>query len=202
AQKFLGVSLLLDGDAENGLALQREALARVRREHPSPFHVAHALAFLGHSHRFLGDDAAAFADWTEGWGLAGPLRNQATAVHLAVGLGELAVERDDPEGALVLAAAALDLVATGNAWTYGPWAWTLALRAHLAAGDLEAARASARRALADIERVPSGEAVRLGTELAALALAADDPAAAARLLAVVAATPDRRELPFPPPGEE
>ncbi len=201
ARKFFGVSLVLDGDADLGLDVQREALAVVRRDHPSPFHAAHSLAYLGHCHRFLGDDAAALANWTEGRALVGRLRNQATAVHISIGLGELAVERGDVEGALALTAEALDLAATGHAWAYEPWAWTLAIRANLAAADLGATIASARRAVAGIERVPSGEAVRLGVDLAALALAADDPVAAARLLGVVGAMPDRRELPFPPPGE-
>ena len=107
ATKFLGVTLVLDGDTEAGLELQQEALARVRRDHPSPFHTAHALAFLGHSHRLLGDDVAAFADWTQGRALAGRIGNRATAAHIAIGLGELAVERGDPEAALGLTSDAL-----------------------------------------------------------------------------------------------
>jgi hypothetical protein len=193
--------LVLDGDAKAGLELQQAALARVRRDHPSPFHTAHALAFLGHSHRLLGDDVAAFADWTQGRALAGRMGNRATAAHIAIGLGELAVERGDPEAALGLTSDALDLLAAGNVWTYEPWAWTVAMRAHLAAEDLAAATASGRRALAGLARVPPGESVRFGTELAALAIIARDEVAAARILGVVGVTPDRRELPFPPPAE-
>ena len=201
ATKFLGVTLVLDGDTEAGLELQQEALARVRRDHPSPFHTAHALAFLGHSHRLLGDDVAAFADWTQGRALAGRIGNRATAAHIAIGLGELAVERGDPEAALGLTSDALDLLAAGNVWTYEPWAWTVAMRAHLAAEDLVAATACGRRALAGLSRVPPGESVRFGTELAALAIIARDEVTAARILGVVGVTPDRRELPFAPPAE-
>ncbi len=201
AMKFLGVTLVLDGDAEAGLELQQEALARLRRDHPSPFHAAHALAFLGHSHRLLGDDVAAFADWTQARALTGPIGNRATAAHIAIGLGELAVERGDPEEALGLTSDALDLLAAGNVWTYEPWAWTVAMRAHLAAEDLAAATACGRRAVAGLARVPPGESVRFGTELAALAIIARDEVAAARILGVVGVTPDCRELPFPPPAE-
>jgi DNA-binding SARP family transcriptional activator/tetratricopeptide (TPR) repeat protein len=201
ATKFLGVTLVLDGDADAGLELQRDALARVRRDHPSPFHAAHALAWLGHCHRLLGDDAAAFADWTQGRALAGRIGNRTTAAHIAIGLGELAVERGDTEDALALSSDALDLLAAGNVWTYEPWAWTVALRAHLAAEDLGAATACGRRAAAGLARVPPGESVRFGTELAAMAIAARDEVAAARILGVVAVTPDRRELPFPSPAE-
>ena len=193
--------LVLDGDVDAGLALQRKALARLRRDHPSPFHVAHALAFLGHSHRLLGDDAAAFANWTEGRAKAGLIGNRATGAHLAIGLGELAVERGDLEEALALTSEALDLLAAGNVWTYEPWAWTVAMRAHLATEDIAVAAACGRRALAGLDRVPPGESVRFGTELAALAMAAHDEVTAARILGVVAVTPDRRELPFPPPAE-
>ncbi len=201
ATKFLGVSLVLDGDVDAGLELQREALARLRRDHPSPFHVAHALAFLGHSHRLLGDDAAAFANWTEGRASAGRIGNRTTGAHLAIGLGELAVERGDLEEALALTSEALDLLSAGNVWTYEPWAWTVAMRAHQATEDVTAAAACGRRALAGLDRVPPGESVRFGTELAALAMAERDEVTAARILGVVAVTVDRRELPFPPPGE-
>ncbi len=192
---------MLDSDVEAGLELQREALARLRRDHPSPFHVAHALAFLGHSHRLLGDDVAAFANWTEGRASASQIGNRATGAHLAIGLSELAVERGDPEAALALTSEALDLLAAGNVWTYEPWAWTVAMRAHLVAEDVAAATACGRRAVAGLDRVPPGEAVRFGTELAAVAMAARDEVTAARILGVVAVTPDRRELPFPPPAE-
>ena len=43
--------------------------------------------------------------------------------------------------------------------------------------------------------------MRFGTELAALAIIARDEVTAARILGVIGVTPDRRELPFPPPAE-
>ena len=144
AQKFFGVALVLDGDADAGLDVQREALAHMRRDHPSPFPAAHGLAFLGHSHRLLGDDAAALANWTEGRTLAAQVGNRATASHMSIGLAELAVEQGDVDRALALTAEALDLIDAGHAVAYAPWAWTVAVRAHGAAGDLGAAIASAR----------------------------------------------------------
>jgi len=75
------------------------------------------------------------------------------------------------------------------------------MRAHHLAGEKENALACARRAIAPLTGAPPGETVRLAFELAALALAEGDPTAAARLLGVAATTPDRRELPFPPPAE-
>lgn len=201
ASKFLGLCRLLEGDHEEGLRLQRDALSRLRRDHPSAFHVAHALGFLGHSHRLLGDDAAAFGAWTEGSVGVRRINNRGTGAHIAIGLGELAVERHAVEEALALTSEALDLLTAGNVPTYQPWAWTVALRAHLTADDLPAAAACAHRALAGLDRVPPGESVRLGIELAGLAVVSGDDVTAARILGTVAVTPDRRELPFPSPSE-
>jgi hypothetical protein len=112
-------------------------------------------------------------------------------------LADLLVERGDLTGGLDVVAEAIDLLTQARAWTYGPWVWTVALRAHTVAGDLDAATACARRALEGLHHVPTGETVRLASELAHLALARGDADAAARLLGVVDATEDRREMPFP-----
>lgn len=201
ARKFHGVALVLDGQPAAGLAMQREALATVRRDLGSPFHVAHNLAYLGHCHRLLGDDDAARADWTEARDLCGRVGNRGTAIHISIGLAEIAVDCDAPEPALLHAAEALTLLSAGRAWTYEPWAWTAAMRAHAAMDDLQSAFACARRAAAGLAGVPSGETVRLAAELAGVALRAGEVIPAARLLGVAHATDDIRELPFPSPNE-
>jgi tetratricopeptide (TPR) repeat protein len=201
ARKFLGVALVLQGEAELGLQIQRDALDVVRREIGSPFGVAHNLAYLGHCHRFLGDDVAAAADWTEARALCGRIGNRGTEIHVHIGLAEIAADRGDTDDALASVATAVQLVHESRAWTYEPWAWTTAMRAHAEAGEVAAALACGRRAAEHLVWAPSGEATRLASELAGVALRAGDDAAAARLLGVAAATPDVRELPFPSPAE-
>jgi DNA-binding SARP family transcriptional activator/DNA polymerase III delta prime subunit len=201
ARKFLGVALVLDGEPEAGLAIQQEVLGFVRRELKSPFHIAHNLSYLGHCHRLLGDDTAARADWTEARELCARIGNRGTAIHINIGLGEIAADQGDPELALARAGAALELARAARAATYEPWAWTVAMRAHALGGDLGAATTCVRRALDGLVGAPSGEAVRLATELAHLAVEVRELPTAARLLGVAAATPDRRELPFPSPRE-
>lgn len=202
ARKFLGVALVLHGDAQAGLEIQHEALVVVRRDLRSPFHVAHNLAYLGHCHRLLGDDTAAAADWTEARELCAQVGNRGTAIHIAIGLGEIAVDRGQHELALELVGEALELLRAGRATTYAPWAWTVATRAHALVGDLRFAGTCAQRAIAGLPDAPPGEAVRLAVELANLAAAQGELPTAARLLGVAAATLDRRELPFPSPSEE
>lgn len=201
ARKFLGVALVLHGEPSAGLEIQRETLAVVQRDFPAPFHVAHNLSYMGHCHRLLGDDTAAHADWTEARRLSHRVHNRGTAIHIGVGLADIAVDRGDHEVALRHIGSALDLIHAARAWTYSTWAWTVAMRAHSLAGDVESAMACARRSVDRQAEGPSGESVRLAIELAHIAVERDDLAVAARLLGFVAATPDLRELPFPPPTE-
>ncbi|MFP5255178.1 MAG: BTAD domain-containing putative transcriptional regulator [Acidimicrobiia bacterium] len=201
AEKFLGVALVLDGAAEEGLRIQQEVLAVVRRELGSSFHIAHNLAYLGHCQRLLGDDSAALADWSEARELCARVSNRGTAIHINIGLGEIAADRGQHGPALEHAGAAHELARASRAAGYEPWAWTLAMRAHALRGDLGSAVTCARRAMEGLAGAPPGEAVRLAAELARLAVGQGDLPTAARLLGVVAATPDRRELPFPSPRE-
>jgi len=173
----------------------------VRRELGSPFHVAHNLAYLGHCHRLLGDDDAARADWTEARELCGRVGNRGTAIHISIGLAEIAVDDHEPELALQHAGEALTLLSAGRAWTYESWAWTATMRAHAGMGDVGSALACARRAAGALAGGPPGESVRLAAELAGVALHAGEVIAAARLLGVACATDDIRELPFPSPNE-
>jgi len=202
ARKFLGVALVLHGDPEAGLQIQHETLAVVRRDLRSPFHVAHNLAYLGHCHRLLGDDTAARADWKEARELCAQVGNRGTAIHIAIGLGEIAADQGQPELSLEFVGEALELLRAGRAATYAPWAWTVAMRAHALVGDVHFAGTCAQRAFAGLPDAPPGEAVRLAVELAHLAAARHELPTAARLLGVAAATLDRRELPFPSPSEE
>ncbi|MGQ0431635.1 MAG: BTAD domain-containing putative transcriptional regulator [Microthrixaceae bacterium] len=201
ARKFHGVALVLAGEPATGLEMQREALDTVRRELGAPFHVAHNLAYLGHCHRLLGDDDAARADWTEARELCGRVGNRGTAIHISIGLAEIAVDGLETELALLHTGEALTLLSAGRAWTYEPWAWTASMRAHASMGDLGSALACARRAAAGLAGVPPGESVRLAAELAGVALQAGEVVPAARLLGVACATDDIRELPFPSPCE-
>ena len=201
ARKFLGVAMVFAGDVRAGMEVQRDALASVRRAGDAPIHVAHHLAYLGHCHRMLGDDAAAFADLSEARQLCLTVGNRGTAIHIALALGELAVERGEPATALSLTSEALELISASRGWVYEPWAWTVAVRAHTLGGDLDTALSCGRRALVQLPRVPSGEGVRLAGELAALAVGRGDVATAARLLAVARAIDDVREMPFRPHAE-
>jgi tetratricopeptide (TPR) repeat protein len=200
ARKFLGVAMVFAGETAGGLEIQQSTLATVRRT-GAPFHVAHHLAYLGHCRRMLGDDAAALADLTEALEICRDVGNRGTAIHLCITLGELAVERGDAPGALALTAEALELIEAARGWTYEPWAWTVALRAHAHLGDLDAALTCGRRALARLARVPSGEGTRLAGELADVALRRGEPETAVRLMRVARESDDVRELPFRPRRE-
>jgi tetratricopeptide (TPR) repeat protein len=201
ARKFLGVAMVFDGDVIDGLEVQHDALLALRRVGAAAFQVAHGVAYLGHCHRMLGDDAAALADWTEARELCRSVGNRGTAVHIELGLADLAVDRGDVDDALARAAEALDLIHEARGWIYEPWAWTVALRAHGLTGDAVSAAACGRRAAGALPRAPSGEEVRLAQELAELAVQHDEIDTAARLLGIVDAVKDRRELPFPPKAE-
>jgi hypothetical protein len=200
ARKFLGVALVLDGQAEEGLEVQRDTLAAVRRG-GSSFSVAHNLSYLGHCHRYLGDDVAAAADWAESAELYRTLGNRGTAIHVAIGRAEVMVDRGDTESALHHLSEAVGLARVSRTDTYDPWAWTVALRAHAIVGDIETALACARRAAAALPAAPPGEAVRLGLELAAVMETAGDTTTAARLVGFTSSVLDRRELPFPSVSE-
>jgi hypothetical protein len=200
ARKFLGVAMIFDGDADRGLEVQHDVLAVVRSR-GTPFGIAHNLAYLGHSHRLLGDDAAALADLSEARELCQRVGNRGTAIHVSVALAEIAADRGDAALALERVGEALDLMRRAQSHTYEPWAWTVAMRAHALDGDVDAALACAWRAIEGLAIVPSGETVRLATELAHMALELDDVVTASRLLGVLSVTADRRELPFPSPRE-
>jgi tetratricopeptide (TPR) repeat protein len=201
ARKFLGLALVFAGDVERGIAVQHEGIVALRRTEQQSFLVAHALALLGHCHRMLGDDRSAAADLLEARELCRQFGNQATAIHVDVGLADLAVDGGDPESALERIADAVALTRDDRGSVYEAWAWTVALRAHTALGDHESATATAQRAVDVLPLVPPGETVRLAIELAHAALIRGDRSTAARLVGVVRGTDDVRELPFRPPAE-
>jgi DNA-binding SARP family transcriptional activator/tetratricopeptide (TPR) repeat protein len=201
ANKFAGVAMVFDGDAAGGIEVQHDTLAVARRDVDSPFLIAHHLAYLAHSHAMLGDDDAALADWTESLELCRRIGNRGTAVHVAIALADLAVDRGQADHALELVTHALDLVRAGRAWAYEPWAWTVAARAHHRAGAVDLSRGCARRALEQLPHVPPGETARLAVELAHVAAERGDAAVAARLLLVASTTEGQRELPFVPMRE-
>jgi hypothetical protein len=201
AQKFLGVSLVVAGDELTGLEIQRDVIEAQRREEETPFLIAHGLAYLGHCHRRIGDDHAAFADLSEAWRICERIGNRGTSIHVAIALGEIAADAGDTAQALLWCGRAITLAEAGGARTYAPWAWTVALRAHVDRGERDAAVACALRAVEDLATLPPGETVRLAYEVARLAMLVGDPVAAARLVGVATSRPDQRELPFPAPAE-
>jgi DNA-binding SARP family transcriptional activator len=201
ATKFLGVARFFAGEVDGGLAMVRESLDTARRSGAPPFQIAHTLAYLGHCHRHLGDDRSARVDWTVARTLCRDVGNRGTAIHIQIGLADLDVDAENADDALSGASEALELIAESRSYTYESWAWTVALRSHAIAGDYGAAVACGRRAVDALPAGPPGETVRLAHELADLAWRTGDAEAAARLLGVAAATDDRREIPFVPPGE-
>jgi hypothetical protein len=161
----------------------------------------HTLSFLGHCHRFLGDDDAALADWQESLELLTLFRNTGTAVHVELGLAELAVERGDAGAGARHAGAALGRIASSGNTQYEAWGWTVAMRAAAATGDLERTLGCARSGIAALDHVIPGEAGRLAGELAVVAADQKRWRHAARLLGCAAALDSRRELPFAAPSE-
>ena len=198
-RKYQGLALVHDGDAR-GLDMLRRATDTYRRGGSKAL-FAHTLAFLGHCHRFLGDDDAALADWHESLEVLMLFRNTATAVHVELGLGELAVERADGRSGARHASGALRQIASSGNTEYEVWGWTVAMRAADEVGDLERALGCARSGIAALDHVVPGEAGRLAGELGVVAAAQGSWHHAARLFGCAAALGSRRELPFPAPSE-
>ena len=199
-RKFEALVLVQDGQAEEGLTVLRRA-ASTYRTMAATWRCAHTLAYLGHCHRFLGDDDAALANWQEAAKLLEGIDNSATAVHVQLGLGEVAVERRDWYAASRHAGAALAQMARSGNSEYAAWGWTVAVRAALGAGDVERAFACARSGLAVVDQVVPGEASRLAGELAVLAASVGDWRRAARLIGSADAGGGPREFPFTAPSE-
>ena len=81
------------GNPTQGLEIQRDALRdRCGAIFPNAFHIAHNLSYLGHCHRYLGDDTAALVDWTEAREIRRRVGNRGTAIHVNIGLADLAVD--------------------------------------------------------------------------------------------------------------
>jgi DNA-binding SARP family transcriptional activator/tetratricopeptide (TPR) repeat protein len=198
ARRFEAVAMVSAGEHAAGMAQLRAVAAGYRRERTGL--LAHTLAYAGHCHRFLGDDDAAIANWREALALFAPLGNDATAIHVQLGLAEASVDRGDDDAASRHVTAALDRIARSGIHEYGAWAWTVALRA-AGTDDLDRAYGCARRGLETLDGVIPGEAARLASELAVLAADLGDWTRAARLLGCAEAHLGPRELPFPPPAE-
>ena len=195
ARKFIGLALLTSGSVESGLREQQEVLAGLEQLGIA-FGIAHSLAFLGHCHRHLGDDAAGEVDLRESLGICNRIGNRGTAIHVHLGLGDLAADRGDHDGAQRHASDALTLIERSRLNTYEPWAWTLAMRTAFDAGDVERAQGCARHALDALKHAPGGDAGRLSLELAAMAVRLDDPVCAARLVGAAQRHTEPREMPL------
>ena len=201
ARKFVGLALLQSGEVDEGLREQHETLAGFEQLGIA-FHVAHSRALLGHSYRHLGDDHAAEVDLRDALDVCRRLGNRATAIHVHLGLGDIAADRGDNDTAQRHAAAAMELIARSRLRTYEPWAWTIAMRAALAAGDLERSLGCGQRAIATLAFAPGGDTARLALELADLAVRLHEPRRAARLIGVAQQQTEPREMPLPAPADQ
>lgn len=196
ARKFIGLAQFSSGSVESGLLEQQEVLAGMEQLGVA-FGIAHSLAFLGHCHRYVGDDEAAEVDLRESLEICHRIGNRATAIHVHLGLGEIAADRGDKHHAQRHASDALELAEQSRLNAYEPWAWTLAMRVALDTGDVDSARECARHALGALKFAPGGDAGRLALELAAMALGLDDPVRAARLVGAAQRDSEPREMPLP-----
>jgi tetratricopeptide (TPR) repeat protein len=201
ARKFVGLALVQSGQIDDGLREQHHVLAGFERLGIA-FHVAHSLALLGHSYRYVGDDDAAEVDLRASLDGCRLIGNRGTAIHVHLGLGDIAVDRGAPERAQRHATEAMTLITRSRLRTYEPWAWTLATRVAVLTGDIERAKGCGRKALSALEFAPGGDAARLAFELADVALHLDDPRRAARLIGVALRQTEPREMPLSSPLDE
>ncbi len=199
--RFVGVVLLSAGEVDRGLAMQRSALARAETEDGLRAFVPHVRMYLGHSRRSIGDVDAAIVNLEAARSEFEDASNVASLIHVNAGLAELAADRGDAAGARNLSLRGLELAVMGARFEYDGWLACTLARACVADGDEAGARAAAAEAVAGVRRGWVGETHRVAAELASIAQALGDAPAAARLIGLADATPDRRELPFVTPAE-
>ena len=200
-ERFVGVVLVSSGQVDRGLAVQRSALARAESEPAMSALVPHLRMYLGHCRRSIGDDDAAVANLDQSRREFEELSNRASLIHVYAGLAELGADRGDSVAARRLSLSGLELAATGGRFEYDGWLACVLARACAADGDEPGTRAAFAEAVAGVGRGWTGETHRVAAELASVAQLIGDAPAAARLIGLADATPDRRELPFVTPAE-
>ena len=196
ARKFVGLALLTSGQHDAGIQVQQDVLAGFERL-GIDFHVAHSLGYLGHSHRYLGDDIAAEVDLRNALEICRRIQNRGTAIHVHLGLGDIAADQGDSDTAIEHASDALGLISRSRLHAYEPWAWTLSMRSLEATGDIERALGCGQQALAALHFAPAGDQARLALEFAAIALRLEDSKSAARLVGAAEHRSGPREMPLP-----
>jgi tetratricopeptide (TPR) repeat protein len=200
--RFTGMTLVVAGEAERGLAVQLELIHIVERMPDFELLLPHLYMHLGHSRRHVGDTSAALADL----GLARrgfeEIGNRASLIHVCAGLAEVYTDLGRYDQALEAAARSLDVSAGGAITVYDPWTLCTTARVHAAVGDVGLARGAAARAIEALSHTFDGETHRVAVELASVSYTLGEHRATLRLAGLADATPDRRELPFRSPGEQ
>jgi tetratricopeptide (TPR) repeat protein len=201
ASRFRGVALVSAGEVEHGLGVQVGVLRRLERARRSRLHVPHVRMYLGHCRRHVGDDDAAIVDLESSRSDFVQFGNTASLIHVCAGLAEIYADRGHSDLALRRAGEALTIAASGRINTYDPWVLCTIARVHSSEGDVASALAAVDAALAALRYNWIGETHRVALELAAVSVSLGEYEAAARLIGVVDANEDRRELPFRTPAE-
>ena len=202
SMRFTGMTLVVAGEAERGLATQLELIHIVERMPNFDLLLPHLYMHLGHSRRHVGDTAAALADLglaREGFEEIG---NRASLIHVCAGLAEVYTDLGRYDQALEAAARSLDVSAAGAITVYDPWTLCTTARIHAAVGDEGLARGAAAHAIEAVSHTFDGETHRVAIELAAVSHELGEHRAALRLAGLADETDDRRELPFRSPGEQ
>ena len=201
AARFRGVVLVSADQAERGIEIQVEILRRVERARNSGLIVPHVLMYLGHCRRHIGDDDAAIVDLESARSDFERIGNTASLIHVCAGLAELYADRGQSSLALGSAAQALRTAANGKIGTYDPWVLCTIARVHALEGDAPSALAASDAAVIALANNWIGETHRVAAELAAVSAHMAEHDAAARLIGVVDANEDQRDLPFRTPAE-
>ena len=200
-ERFMGVAMVTAGNFDGGFRAQLRALDRAETTPGMEALVPHMLMYLGHCRRATGDTEAAEVTLDRSRVAFEKASNMASLIHVYAGLAELAADRGDGPAARRLAARGMELAARGGSFDYDGWLACTLARASASEGDVASARAAAVEAVAGVARGWVGETHRVAAELAAVAHQLGDAPAAARLIGLADATPDRRELPFTTPAE-
>jgi hypothetical protein len=199
--RFTGIVLVCAGDAERGFDLQLGLLREMERTTGMELLLPHLRMHLGHCRRHVGDDDAARADLEAARAGLEQVGNRTSLIHVCAGLAEIHSDHQRTDEALALAGSGLAAAAAAEVDTYDPWMLCTVARVHASTGDEALAQNAAADAVASLASAWPGETSRVASELAFVSNEMGAVNAAARLIGVVDATPDQRELPFRSPAE-
>jgi hypothetical protein len=199
--RFTGIVLVCAGEAERGFDLQLGLLRAMEHTAGMELLLPHLRMHLGHCRRHVGDDDAARADLEAACAGLEEVGNRTSLIHVCAGLAEIHGDHQHTDDALALAGKGLAASAAADVDTYDPWILCTVARVHAGAGDQLLAQNAAADAVASLASAWLGETHRVASELAFVGNEVGAVNAAARLIGVVDATPDQRELPFQSPAE-